>query len=235
MILAIGRYAALLGFTFAALLHVAGYFYLDLPHLAFEILTLGILALVPLALRGPFLDSRTPIDTLAKKMAARLAAGGLVLWLLMTFIWIAFVRAPDVGIGPHPIRFSALLPVWRISEPHYRMLYQQWQSLAGALVYVFVWLQFSSEKVVVSAADSAMSAGSSEATGSFPPIVTRLISGTILASVCLFLVGWVLHLVGLVEQGASDFMAGLSVVGIIAGVALAGIGTILGTLRDGRV
>jgi hypothetical protein len=92
----IGRYTALLGFTFAVLLHLAGYVYVDLPHLAFEILTLGIFALVPLALRGPFLDSQTPIDTLAKKMAARLAAGGLVLWLLMTFIWIAFVRTPDV-------------------------------------------------------------------------------------------------------------------------------------------
>jgi hypothetical protein len=231
MILAIGRYTALVGFTFAVLLHLAGYVYVELPHVAFEILTVGIFALAPLALRGPFLDSDTPIDTLAKKMAARLFAGGLVLWLLTTLIWI-FVRGPDVGIGPQPIRFPTLLPVWRVSGRHYRMFNQQWQSFSAALVYVFFWLQFSSEKVVVSAADPAMSADSSEATGSFPPIVARLIVGTILTSMCLFLVGSVLHLVGLVEKGASDLMAGLSLVGFIAAVALAGNGTILGALRD---
>lgn len=143
-----------------------------------------------------------------------------------------FVRGPDVGIGPHPIRFHTLLPVWRVSGRHYRMLNQQWQTLGDALVYVFFWLQFSSEKEVVSAADPTTSAGSSEATGSFPPIVTRLIAGTILASVSLFFVGRVLNLVGLVEKRASDLMAGLSLVGVIVAVALAGIGTILGALRD---
>jgi hypothetical protein len=232
MILAIGRYTALLGFTFAALLHLAGYVYVDLPYRAFEILTVGIFVLIPLALRGPFLDSDTPIDTLAKKMASRLAVVGLVLWLLTTLIWIAFVRTPDAGIGPHPIRFSALLPVWRISGGHYRMLYQQWQTLAGALVYIFFWLQFSSKKALVSTADPATSAGSRNATELFPPIVARLIAGTILTSVSLFVVGWVLHLVGLVGKGVSDLMAGLAVVGFILVFALAAIGVILAALRD---
>jgi hypothetical protein len=168
---------------------------------------------------------------LAKKMAERLAAGGLVVWLLTTLIWI-LVRGPEVGIGPQPIRFHTLLPVWRVSGRHYRMLNQQWQSFSAALVYVFFWLQFSSKKALVSTANPEMSAGSSNATGSFPPIVARLIAGTILTSVCLFLVGWVLRLVGLVEKGTSDSMALLSLVGVILAFAFAGVGAILAALRD---
>lgn len=88
MIFAIGRYAALLGFIFAVLLHLAGYVYVDLPSQAYGILMVGIFALAPLALRGPFLDSHTPIDTLPKKIAGCVAGSGLVLWLLATTIWI---------------------------------------------------------------------------------------------------------------------------------------------------
>jgi TRAP-type C4-dicarboxylate transport system permease small subunit len=42
MILAMGRYAALVGLTFAALLHLVGYLYLDLRYEAFETPALGI-------------------------------------------------------------------------------------------------------------------------------------------------------------------------------------------------
>jgi hypothetical protein len=229
MILAIGRYTALFGFTFAILLHLAGYVYVDLPHLAFEILTIGILTMVQLSIRGPFLDRYTPTDTSAKKIAVRLAAVGSVLCLLMTLIWI-FVRGPEVGIGPQRFRFHTLPPVWRVSEQHYKMFNQQWQSSCAAFVYVLFWLQFSSKKARVSAINPEVSVSSSNATGSFPASVARLIVGTILTSGCLYLVGWVLHRVGLVEKGA-DIMEFLSLVGFILAFALAGIGAILGALR----
>jgi hypothetical protein len=189
--------------------------------------------LVPLAIRRPFLDRDTPIDSLPKKMAAGLAACGAVLWLLTTLIWIGFVRMPDGGIGAHPLRFNALIPVWRISGRHDRMLYQQWETLAATLVYVLFWLQFTSAWAPASAAtDRATTTGLSRIAGSFPPVVTRLIECTTLTAVGLYIVGLVLHLVGLAGKNVSDIMGGLSLVGIILAFAIGGVGMILAALRD---
>jgi len=231
MIRAIGRYTALLGFTFAALLHLAGYVYLDLPHRASEILTVGIFVLIPVAMRSPIPDRIALTDTLAEKVSKRLFVGGWVVFMLTTLIWI-FLRGPEVGAGLHPMRVRTLLPVWRISERHYRMFRQQWGSLSAAVVYLFFWLQFSSKKVPASAADPATSTGSSEGPWQqLPPIIKRLIQGTILACIGLFVVGWILHLVGSMENGAIAMV--LAVFGGISVVAaLAGIGAVISALRD---
>jgi hypothetical protein len=231
MIRAIGRYTALLGFIFATLLHLAGYVYPDLPHPAFGLLTLGLFALAPLALRGPFLNSNTLIDSLAKRIAVRVVASGLALWLLMTLIWI-LVKGPDVATAPHPIHFHTLLPEWRVSGRQYGTLNQQWQSLSAALAYLILWLQFSSARALTSAAETRPGADPPKASGVFPPILKQLIAGTILASMGLYTVGSVLHLAGLAEKGTSDIMAGLSFIGFVAALAFAGIGGILSALRD---
>ena len=231
LITSIGRYTALLGLACASLLHLAGYFYLDLPYPAFVILALGIVALVPLAFRQPFPKRPLPIDTVAKKAALGLAIAGLTLWLLMTFLWLAFVRTPNSGIGPHPIRFSTLWPLLNIGGRHYRMLYQQWQTLADALVYTFFWLWFSSRKAPVLRGAPTLIEAQSGATGVFPLIVRRLIAGSILASLALIVVGWALHSVGLVEKSTSEFMAGLSLLGFVAALALTGLGMVLAALR----